>query len=84
MFHFCMLIISSQTIEMNSIRDLSMQNMHEYAEMGIKPNRAHTGVQDPELRVSEVVFASDNHNKNNRKIYYVWEQILFLVPLLAL
>lgn len=45
---------------MNIIRDLSVC---EYAEMGIKPNTAHTGVQVPELHVSEVVFASDNHNK---------------------
>lgn len=44
---------------MNIIRDLSVC---EYAEMGIKPNKAHTGVQVPELHVSEVVFASDNHN----------------------
>lgn len=57
-----MLIISSQAIEINSIGDLSV---HEYAEMGVKPNTAHTGVQVPELHVSEVVFASDNHNKNN-------------------
>jgi len=62
--YLVLLIINCRTIDMNIIRDLSVC---EYAEMGIKPNTAHTGVQVPELHVSGVVFGSDNHKKKKIK-----------------
>lgn len=63
--HFLKLIVSSQTIEISIVRDLSVC---EYEEMGKNLIQPITGVRVPELHVSEDVFVSDNHDNNNKNL----------------